>query len=202
MRKSLDWKDCVSKKQDQTLLLAILSILLMFLALPKFKAKPYEIEIKQVFKSIDIESIENKKITLPKKIDTNVSLVIDDEISLDDDVIEITPIEMQEIIDQHLYQAPVQEKFIYYEKYPVLMKAEQPSYTKFAKEAGIEGTVNLEILVGENGKVKSVILIKSLESGLDKNAIEAAQKFIFQPAESNGKPIECLIRQAIRFSLN
>jgi TonB family protein len=76
----------------------------------------------------------------------------------------------------------------------------KPEYPDLARKRGIEGTVLLQVLVGLDGSVKEVKVMRGIE-GLDQAAIEAVKKWRFQPAHSKGEPIECWVAAPIWFHL-
>lgn len=63
------------------------------------------------------------------------------------------------------------------------------SYTDSARQAGVEGTIQLAVLFAASGKVEHVLLLKKLGSGLDQNAMRAAYRIGFEPQKKDGKPI-------------
>jgi protein TonB len=83
---------------------------------------------------------------------------------------------------------PSEGEFVYYEDEPVPVTAPPPAYPEFAREANITGKVTLHVLVGKDGRVKNVKVIKSV-TGLDQAAIDAVKRWVFKPALSNNKPI-------------
>jgi len=75
-------------------------------------------------------------------------------------------------------------------------------YPKLAINAGIEGTVIVQAYVDETGTVDdAIILISSLDTGLDGAAIEAIEKTAFKPARQKGKPVGVWISIPINFKL-
>jgi periplasmic protein TonB len=83
---------------------------------------------------------------------------------------------------------PSEGEFVYYEDEPVPVTAPPPAYPDFAREANITGKVLLHVLVGKDGRVKNVKVIKSV-TGLDQAAVDAVKRWVFKPALSNNKPI-------------
>ncbi len=86
-----------------------------------------------------------------------------------------------------------------YELPKLLIKA-PPIYPLIARQAGVEGTVELMVKVNENGKVVKVSVIKSVPM-LDKAAIDAAFKCIFKPATKNGRPVKGTTFISYKFGL-
>jgi TonB family protein len=72
---------------------------------------------------------------------------------------------------------------------PVLLNSPQPLFTEQARKNKIQGVVRVRILVGTNGSVREVVLIRGLPDGLNEQAIRAAYQMRFRPATKNGQPV-------------
>ena len=81
---------------------------------------------------------------------------------------------------------------------------EKPKYTPDGMRAKIQGIVDLEIVVLENGKVGEVRVIKSLDraSGLDDAAVAAAKLWTFIPGMKDGKPVPTRVTMQLEFRLH
>jgi len=87
---------------------------------------------------------------------------------------------------------------------PAPLREERPKYTSEAMRAKIQGAVELEIVVLENGTVGEVRVTKSLDRtyGLDLAAIEAAKKWLFKPGEREGKKVATRVGLVLEFRLH
>ena len=65
-----------------------------------------------------------------------------------------------------------------------------PTYTNEALLEKIQGTVVLELVVRANGRPSDIRVIRSLDPGLDKQAIVAAGQWRFEPGCLAGKPVD------------
>jgi TonB family protein len=65
-----------------------------------------------------------------------------------------------------------------------------PSYTAKARERKIEGKVVLSALFTRDGKLKDVVVEQKLGYGLDENALDAAKRLTFDPAQVGNEPID------------
>ena len=72
---------------------------------------------------------------------------------------------------------------------PVATYAPQAEYSEKGHEAKREGICTLNLIVGVDGKPYDVVVAHKLGLGLDEKAVEAVQKWRFEPARRNGKPI-------------
>jgi len=96
---------------------------------------------------------------------------------------------------------PGEGEFVYYEDEPVPVTQVKPDYPEFARDAQIQGTVLLHVLVGKDGRVKNVKVKKSI-TGLDDAAIKAIKQWVFKPALSNNKPVAVWVEVPMNFHLN
>jgi protein TonB len=75
-------------------------------------------------------------------------------------------------------------------------------YTEEAKRAAIEGTVVLDLVVAEDGRVREVRVVNGLSHGLTEAAVAAARACRFSPGEKDGTPVPVRVRGfKIRFVL-
>ena len=75
-------------------------------------------------------------------------------------------------------------------------------YTEEARQAGLEGTVVLDLIVGEDGRVREVKVVQGLGGGLSEAAVAALKGCHFTPGERDGRPVPVRLRGfKIRFFL-
>lgn len=74
-------------------------------------------------------------------------------------------------------------------------------YPDLAKRAGIEGKVNIRVLVGKNGVPKKHIVESTDSDLLNDAAIKAVMSSVFTPAIQNNQPIDCWVSIPIVFRL-
>jgi len=82
----------------------------------------------------------------------------------------------------------------------VLYKVE-PQYTEEAKTAKVAGSVLLNLVVDENGNAQDIQVARSLDEGLDQNAIQAVRQWRFSPATEDGKPVALPVKIEVNFRL-
>lgn len=75
-----------------------------------------------------------------------------------------------------------------------------PAYTEIAKRARLQGTVEVEVVVSETGRV-SCARVTRLPMGLDKSAEAVALRWRFQPFVLDGKPVRAIGRFSFYFGL-
>ena len=86
---------------------------------------------------------------------------------------------------------------------PQRIREVKPQYTPEAMRAKIQGTVELEAVVGPDGKVTDVRVIRSLDRvfGLDEQAKKAVLATPFIPGKKDGKPVAVLVVFELAFTL-
>jgi len=84
---------------------------------------------------------------------------------------------------------------------PEILNQSFPSYTDQALRAHIQGVVILEFILGVDGKIGQIRVVKGLGYGLDEKAIAEIKRWVFKPAQLNGKPIPWLSPVEFQFNL-
>lgn len=86
-------------------------------------------------------------------------------------------------------------------KPPKALHTPDPEYTPDAKKGGIQGTVVLGVVVGSDGKVEEAAVARTLEPGLDEQALKAVRKWRFEPARCDSTPVITEINVEVNFRL-
>ena len=77
-----------------------------------------------------------------------------------------------------------------------------PDYPPDAYRKRVEGWVELEFVVGSDGRVGEVTVSKAQpQRTFDKEAIRAMQQWTFQPALKDGKPVESRLKRRMEFKM-
>ena len=78
----------------------------------------------------------------------------------------------------------------------------RPTYPVSMREAGREGVVPLEALIGVDGTVTSVrVLSAQVHPDFAIAAVDAVRQWIFTPTLLNGKPVEVVMTVSVSFNL-
>jgi protein TonB len=91
--------------------------------------------------------------------------------------------------------------YVYVEELPEAITKVSPNYPDIAREAGVDGTVMVQALVGKDGKVKDTKVVKSIPM-LDSSAEAAVKQWVFKPALSNNKPVAVWVAVPVKFTLH
>jgi len=93
-------------------------------------------------------------------------------------------------------------KFIPYDDPPVPLRPIKPKYPEIAQEAGIEGTVVVQVFVDARGRVKETVILKGIpNTGLDEAATEAIRLVRFKPARQRERAVGVWISIPVNFRL-
>jgi TonB family protein len=84
---------------------------------------------------------------------------------------------------------------------PKVVSKIEPVYTDEARNAKIEGTVELSVEVDADGLAQNIQVVRSLDEGLDQSAIAAIQQWRFKPSEKDGKPVRVVAHIEVNFRL-
>jgi len=86
---------------------------------------------------------------------------------------------------------------------PVPVHQEKAVYTEAAMDAGIQGSVLLEVVVLPDGSSGPVTVVRSLDSenGLDQQAVAALKRWTWKPGTRDGEPARVAVQVEMRFTL-
>src|SRR5579864_2226157 len=82
---------------------------------------------------------------------------------------------------------------------PTIVYKVDPEYSEEARVAGLVGHVTLQLVVDSAGRARNIRVGRSLGLGLDEKAIEAVNKWKFQPGYQSGQPV--LVQATVNFDL-
>jgi protein TonB len=97
--------------------------------------------------------------------------------------------------------SPGMGEFVAFDELPVLLTIQPPTYPELVRQAGIDGAVLVQVLVGKDGKVKQAVAVEGPDV-LRPEAVRAAKTAIFKPALQGTSPVEVWVQVPIVFSLN
>ena len=95
---------------------------------------------------------------------------------------------------------PAEGAFVPCDEAPVPLQRVQPEYPTWARDNGISGTVLLHVLVGQDGRVRRMSVIRGV-TGLNEAAQEALRRWTFRPATANGRPRAVWVEIPVEFRL-
>ena len=116
--------------------------------------------------------------------------------SEDEDIADDLTIEETDLDSFEAWDAPPpppegpRVKFIPYDDPPQPLSSIRPVYPEIAQEAGIEGTVVVQVFVDKKGRVQDTLVLKGIpNTGLDEAAVTAIKKTRFRPAKQRERAV-------------
>jgi TonB family protein len=95
---------------------------------------------------------------------------------------------------------PPEGVFIAFDEPPIPIVHPDPVYPDWARENGIEGRVVLHALIGADGHVRRITVIRG-NPALSESAAEALRHWTFRPAKSSHQPVAVWIEVPFLFRL-
>jgi protein TonB len=88
--------------------------------------------------------------------------------------------------------------------HPVVVKEEKPRYTSEAMREKLQGSVEIQAIVGVDGKVDRARIIHSLDKvlGLDAAALTAVKGWLFRPGTKDGQAVPVAVTLNLEFRLH
>jgi TonB family protein len=83
-----------------------------------------------------------------------------------------------------------------------LVSQVKPVYPQSARDAGIEGKVTLQGLIGADGTLLGLTPLNNVDRDLTKAALEAVKQWRYRPTLLNGEPVEVLTTIGVEFKLS
>ena len=184
-------------------LFSIILLILIFLIYPRYLGLI-------ALEDVDLQEIIIENIPQTQQIEKpppparpSVPVESEDEDIADDLTIEETDLDSFEAWDA---PPPPPEgprvKFIPYDDPPQPLSSIRPVYPEIAQEAGIEGTVVVQVFVDKKGRVKDTLVLKGIpNTGLDEAAVTAIKKTRFRPAKQRERAVGVWISIPVNFRL-
>jgi len=83
---------------------------------------------------------------------------------------------------------------------PTPIKTAAPRYPSILKRDGISGLAAVQVVIDEKGKVISATVVKSTHPDFERPALEAIERWTFNPAKVGGSPVKIRITIPFRFN--
>jgi TonB family protein len=85
---------------------------------------------------------------------------------------------------------------------PKVKRRVEPRYPDDARRNGVGGVVIMEAIIGADGHVKDVTLLKDQPWGLGRASLDAVKQWTFEPGTLNGEPIPVIFDLTINFKVS
>jgi protein TonB len=96
--------------------------------------------------------------------------------------------------------SPGEDAFVAYDRPPVPYYRPAPDYPGWARDQGIQGRVVLHVLVGRDGRVTRITVLRDV-TGLTQAARDAIAQWRFHPALSGRNAVAVWVEIPIEFKL-
>lgn len=185
-----------------SLLWAILIHIAAFVLSPEFTFKPYKLKEEQ-FEVVEIPADITippppKEIALPQ-VPVEAA---DDDADTEEDIAPTTFDSFEDMPPPPPPSSGGGDVFLAFDEPPSLTYYVAPKYPPLAREAGIEGTVAIKVLVNEEGKVlDAVVLSSDVTPAMEKAALAAALQCKFRPAKQRTIPVKAHVMIPFQFQL-
>ncbi len=83
----------------------------------------------------------------------------------------------------------------------VLTSRPEPQMTPQARRHNVQGTVRLRVTLLASGKVGNVQVVRGLPEGLSEQAVKAARRIKFRPAEKDGRRVSQSVLLEYNFNI-
>ena len=84
---------------------------------------------------------------------------------------------------------------------PERIDGPNPRYPEQARKEGVNGVVEMECVIGEDGSVRDVEVVQTTADILSEAAIEAVEQWTFEPATLEGVPVTVRYIVTVKFNL-
>jgi TonB family protein len=84
---------------------------------------------------------------------------------------------------------------------PHVISKIEPQYTEQARAQKIQGKVVLTMIVNPDGRADHIRVMRSLDKGMDANAVAAIRQWTFEPGEKDGKSVRVAVTIEVNFHL-
>ena len=199
-----EFKNKYNRYVRNSLYVVLVVHFLMFYFTPTFTFKPYVLR-EQYFQAVELPTSFElppppKEVAAPV---VPIEAAEGEEADADAGDIAPTSFENLDALPPPPPPSETAQEFYAFDEAPVLIKFVNPKYPDLARQAGIEGTVLLNVLVGIDGKVIQVSVIQSdVTPAMEKSAGEAAKQFLFKPAKQRTVAVKARVAIPIRFKLH
>lgn len=183
---------------------SLVIFVMLFTFVPYKTPQPYELK-RDIATIIDIIDTEIDVIEEPPPEERpRVAVEAPSEV-IDEAVVTIAKTDFEEDPLRITPVGPEIEVVPYYrlEIKPKPVFSAKPVYPEICRQAGIEGTTVVKMLIDIDGSVIDVKILKSSGNQLlDQSAIAAARKSTFTPAKQRDKLVRVWVSRPVRFKLN
>jgi protein TonB len=175
--------------------------LLLFVLTPPFQFKPYKLEEPEF---MVVQNVPDFRIPEPVKEVPKPPVVITahEEEGVDDPDVGPTTFYGDEPPPPPPSKTGATSVYVAYDMQPEPIHFEIPEYPELAREAGIEGVVQVRVVIDKEGTVVgAVVLFSDVTPSMERAALDAAYRCRFRPARQGNVPVRVTIVIPFEFRL-
>ncbi len=84
---------------------------------------------------------------------------------------------------------------------PILIHSAEPKFPRGFRSVGTTAVVHVGVVVDTSGKPTQIHIVKSSNTGFDKNSMDAVRKYRFKPATLHGQPVAVELVVQVNFEV-
>jgi len=84
---------------------------------------------------------------------------------------------------------------------PRVLQTVEPQFDEYARATKIAGRCLISLVVGSDGTLSQLSIVRPAGAGLDEKALEAVQRYVFSPATEDGKPVAVAVNIEVNFQI-
>jgi len=150
-----------------------------------------DIELDEELEILDSETSEDQEIEVVKM----------EEIELEEEVSDDAPVFVV-VEDMPIFRPDICSNYVEGQKELLNYISKSINYPVIAQENGVVGKVYVSFVVSPKGKVTNVVVTRSVDPALDKEAIRVVSELpLFSPGKQRGKPVKVQFSVPINFVL-
>lgn len=197
-----------NKSMRRALIASIVIMVVAFLVWPKIHFTPYKLrqeelevmDIQDQTENIDLPPPPTEAPPPPKVIEA----AADDEVTEDVEIAD-TFLDLDQALSAGMPTFSMGDEgggFVVSQEKPIIIQWIKPEYPEMARLSQLEGTVIVKVLVGPDGNVMDAQVVKSVNSALDRAALEAARRTKWKPGKQRNIPVKAWMALPYNFTLN
>jgi protein TonB len=190
---------------EASLLIALFLLVLLFYSFKNFDTRaPINKGIDLVIETVDIPPTIQERIS-PPPLRPAIPIAsenedLPEELTIPETEINFSEQPLSQILPPPQSDDDIEYDFVAVSEKPVVLHKVNPDYPELARKAGVSGMVVVKVLIGTQGNVEKVEVVKS-HPMLDEAAISAAWQFKFKPGKQRDRAVKVWMSIPFTFRL-
>ena len=182
---------------------ALTALVLLVLLMPEFNPTPYSLpEVREMIiedMQVIVPPMDPPDVAPPSRVREVMPVPNDDPGAVEsiDDIVLVPFPDIEPVYDPY-----DDTGFVAASQKPRLVQGAAAEYPEMARLAGLQGLVMVKVLVETDGRVKAVEVLKGIHPLIDRPAVAAARRLVFEPGTQRGIAVPCWVAVPFRFTLD